>query len=77
VTGDTDPFPADQFEYVVLVERLTARIERGEFATGRFPTTREIMRRYSVGAGSVKHARQVLQERGYISYIPGKGTFLA
>jgi GntR family transcriptional regulator len=75
---DLAPFTADQFEYAVVAERLAERIRRGEFSrSGRFPSAAEIARHYGVGAGVVKHARQVLQQRGLIYFVPGHGTFTA
>lgn len=76
--GDLAPFPADRWPYDVLVERLTARMERGEFsATGKIPTARELQQRYHVGPGTIRHVWQVLLERGLIVRENGRGFTLA
>ena len=73
---DAAPFPADRWPYAELADRLTARIERGEFSeTGKLPTSRELQQRYGVGAGTVRHAWKVLLERGLIYRDPGRGMF--
>jgi DNA-binding GntR family transcriptional regulator len=77
VNGDLDPFPADRWPFDVVLERLAARIEQGEFsATGKLPTARELMRHYSVGTGTVKHVWNVLLEKGAVYYVHGRGYFL-
>jgi hypothetical protein len=70
------PFPADQFTYLVLADRLEARIRRGEFsATGQLPTARELMAHYKVGSGSVRHAWAELKGRGLVYTRQGFGMF--
>ena len=77
VTGDTAPFPADQFEYLVVADRLAERIRGGEFTSGRFPTRAEVMAHYGVGSGTVRHAWDELKQRGLIHVVQGHGTFIA
>lgn len=76
--GDRAPFPPDQFEYLVVADRLAARIRRGEFGeSGKLPSARELMAHYGVGAGVVSHARRELKERGLVYSARWRGTFTA
>jgi DNA-binding GntR family transcriptional regulator len=76
--GDLDPFPVDEHEYLVVADRLAARIRDGEFAgSGRIPSARELMAHYGVGAAVVSHARRELKERGLIYSDGWRGTFTA
>ena len=78
MSGDLEPFPADEFEYKVVAERLAERIRRGEFAAnGRLPSEPRLCEHYGVGLGVVRHARQELVQRGLIYVRQGWGTFIA
>jgi DNA-binding GntR family transcriptional regulator len=75
---DLAPFPADEFEYRVVADRLEARIHRGEFGeTGKLPSARDLMAHYGVGAAVVSHARRELKERGLVYSDGWRGTFTA
>lgn len=76
--ADTAPFPPEQFEYLVVADRLAARIRNGEFGeTGKLPSARELMAHYGVGAGVVSHARKELKARGLVYSDGWHGTFTA
>lgn len=75
--GDLDPFPEDMWPHQVVIERLIARIEQGEFTSrGRLPTARQLMSHYGVGEGTVKHVWKKLIESGRVYYVPSRGHFL-
>jgi DNA-binding GntR family transcriptional regulator len=77
VTGaDLEPFPADEFPYQVVADRIEARIRRGEFGeTGRLPSARELMAHYRVSLSVVSRARRELRERGLVYSAGPHGTF--
>jgi DNA-binding transcriptional regulator YhcF (GntR family) len=76
MAGDLDPFPRDQFPYLVLADRIEARIRRGEFGeTGKLPSARELIGHYRVSLSVVTHARQELRRRGLIYSAGPHGTF--
>jgi DNA-binding GntR family transcriptional regulator len=76
--ADTAPFPPDQFEYLVVADRLAERIRRGEFGeSGKLPGGRELMAHYGVGAAVVSHARRELKQRGLVYSDGWRGTFTA
>ncbi len=57
--------------YHCLLEELSS-IPAGQ----KFPSVRELMKRYSVGQMTVYMACSQLREEGYLQQIPGKGVFV-
>jgi DNA-binding GntR family transcriptional regulator len=64
--------------YVRVAEDIAARIASGELAPGtRLRAERQLAEHYGVAYGTIRRAMQVLRERGLITTIHGRGTFVA
>ena len=77
--ADQDPIdPAgDRYVYEVVAERLEARIRSGELAPGAMlPSEPDLAEWYGVSRASVRSARRLLEERGLVHVILGKGTYV-
>jgi GntR family transcriptional regulator len=63
--------------YMRVADDITARIASGELAHGaRLRSERDLADFYEVAYGTVRHAMQVLRDRGLIETIHGRGTFV-
>jgi DNA-binding GntR family transcriptional regulator len=60
--------------YLQLAKVLEDGIRSGR-VRGRLPGERSLAEEYGVSYGSVRHAMQLLRERGLIRTIHGRGTF--
>jgi DNA-binding GntR family transcriptional regulator len=66
-----------QYEYVRVADDLARQIQAGEIpAGGRLPNERELADVYRVSAGTIRRAVQELRERGLVTTLPAKGTFV-
>lgn len=64
--------------YLRVADDIASRIASGELAPGaRLRSERDLAEYYDVSYGTVRHAMQVLRERGLITTIHGRGTFVA
>ncbi len=64
--------------YVQVADRIAGRIERGELAPGaRLPAERDLAADLGVSYDSVRRAMEVLRERGLITTVHGRGTYVA
>jgi DNA-binding GntR family transcriptional regulator len=64
--------------YVRVAEDIAARIASGELVPGtRLRAERQLSEHYGVAYGTIRRAMQVLRERGLITTIHGRGTFVA
>jgi len=64
--------------YVQVADRIAARIESGELALGsRLPPERDLATAFGVSYDSVRRAMEVLRERGLITTVHGRGTYVA
>lgn len=64
--------------YVQIYEDFYAKIVSGKYREGdKLPTEQEICRTYYVSRITVKNALQKLVEKGLVSRIAGKGTFVS
>lgn len=64
--------------YLQVADDIAARIASGELSKGtRLRAERELAEHYEVSYGTLRHAMAVLRERGLISTIHGRGTFIA
>jgi GntR family transcriptional regulator len=64
--------------YVRVADDIAARITSGELAAGaRLRAERDLAGYYGVSYGTVRRAMQVLRDRGLITTIHGRGTFVA
>jgi GntR family transcriptional regulator len=65
-------------KYMQVADDIAARIASGELAPGaRLRSERDLAEHYEVSYGSVRRAMEVLRERGLITTIHGRGTFVA
>ena len=73
----TDGRDAD-LKYMQVATDIAARIASGELAPGaRLRSERDLAEHYGVSYGSVRRAMEVLRERGLITTIHGRGTFVS
>lgn len=70
-----DPMGPD-FTYVQVADHIAARIEVGEFKH-KLPAERALAEEYEVAYQTLRHAMQVLRDRGIIITRQGRGTFVA
>ena len=64
--------------YMRVAEDIASRIASGELASGaRLRSERDLAGYYEVSYGTVRHAMEVLRERGLITTIHGRGTFVS
>lgn len=62
----------------MMADDIAARIASGELAPGtRLRPERELAEHYGVAYGTIRRAMQVLRDRGLITTIHGRGTFVA
>ena len=68
----------DRLVYEVIAERISRRIASGELAPGMpLPSEPDLAEWYGVSRASVRRAREVLEERGLVRVVPGKGTYVS
>jgi GntR family transcriptional regulator len=64
--------------YMRVAGDIAARIASGELKPGaRLRAERDLAEHYEVSYGTVRRAMGVLRERGLITTIHGRGTFVA
>jgi DNA-binding FadR family transcriptional regulator len=69
---NNEPIRRRKLSHEVL-DRLLARITRGEFALGEhLPSERDLMNQYQVGRPAVREAMQALERMGFISITHGE-----
>jgi len=63
--------------YMRVAGDIATRIDSGELASGaRLRSERDLAEHYGVSYGTVRRAMEVLRERGLITTIHGRGTFV-
>jgi GntR family transcriptional regulator len=70
-----NPYGRDH-AYVQVADDVARRIDGGEI-TLKLPAERALADEYEVAYTTVRHAMQILRERGVIVTIHGRGTFVA
>jgi GntR family transcriptional regulator len=70
-----DPLGPD-FAYIQVANHIASRIEVGEIKH-KLPAERALAEEYGVAYQTVRHAMQVLRDRGLIITRQGRGTFVA
>jgi GntR family transcriptional regulator len=70
-----NPYGRDH-SYVQVADDVARRIGIGEI-TLKLPAERALAEEYEVAYTTVRHAMQILRERGVIVTIHGRGTFVA
>jgi GntR family transcriptional regulator len=64
--------------YMRVAADIAARIASGELKPGaRLRAERDLAEYYGVSYGTVRRAMEVLRERGLITTIHGRGTFVS
>ncbi|MGC5031376.1 winged helix-turn-helix domain-containing protein [Micromonospora sp. DT229] len=64
--------------YREVVEDMAARIKAGEYGPGdRLPTYRELSDLYQVSVTTVQRAVIILQDRGLVVGLQGRGLWVA
>ena len=63
--------------YMRVAGDVAARIGSGELAPGaRLRSERDLAEHYGVSYGTIRRAMEVLRDRGLITTIHGRGTFV-
>jgi DNA-binding GntR family transcriptional regulator len=70
-----DPYGREH-AYVQVADDVARRITTGEI-TRKLPAERALADEYGVAYTTVRHAMEVLRDRGMIITIHGRGTFVA
>lgn len=66
-----------RYVYAAMADHLAARMEAGELPEGaRLPGERELAEEYRVALGTARRAVAELRERGLVTTLPAKGTFV-
>lgn len=66
------------YEYVLLADHLAGLIKSGEWPPGsRLPGERALSEEYGVALDTVRKATQILRDRGLVTTLKSKGTFIA
>jgi DNA-binding GntR family transcriptional regulator len=63
------------YVYVQIADDLAARMDAGEFPHGRLPGERKLAVEYRVSYLTLRHAMNLLRQRGLIITLQGRGTF--
>lgn len=75
--ADFNPDSRPGYVYEMMADHLAARIANGEMAPNTpLPSERRLADDYGVSLGTVRHATQVLRERGLVVTIRSKGTYV-
>ncbi|WP_245714560.1 winged helix-turn-helix domain-containing protein [Micromonospora inyonensis] len=74
----TSNMPIPTGGYREVAEDIAARIKSGEYAPGdRLPTYRELSDLYRVSVTTVQRAVIILQDRGLVVGLQGRGLWVA
>jgi len=64
--------------YLQLVEILTQRIERGDWAANRpIPSEGQLVQEFGIARGTARRAVATLREQGLVFTVPQRGTYVA
>ena len=72
---EVNPYGAEH-AYVQVANDVERRIRAGEIKM-KLPAERDLAEEYGVSYVTVRHAMQVLRDKGVIITIHGRGTFVA
>ena len=65
------------YVYVRVADEIEREIRSGQLSHGtRLPNERELGTQRGVAAGTARRAVQELRERGLVTTLPGKGTYV-
>lgn len=76
---DRAPIKGDgpELVYAIVADRIERRIRAGEFGeSGRLPSEAALAEWYGVARMTIRRAHAELTERGLVTVVPGKGTFV-
>jgi DNA-binding GntR family transcriptional regulator len=74
----TDRPGRPQLEYIRVANALAVRIESGTLAPGsKLAPEEALAAEFEVAYGTIRRAMVVLRERGLVTTIWGKGTFVS
>lgn len=63
--------------YVQVADAIAHRIASGELQPDRpVPSEAHLVQEFGVARGTVRHAIQILRERGLVVTVPGRGTYV-
>jgi GntR family transcriptional regulator len=71
---EINPYGADH-AYAQVADDVARRIRAGEI-TRKLPAERDLADEYGVSYVTVRHAMQLLRDRGLIITVHGRGTFV-
>lgn len=64
-------------KYELIYTKILSQIEDGKLTEGeKIPSEATLMKEYNASRGTVRKAVDILQERGYVQKIHGKGVFV-
>ena len=70
--------PIPRTGYREVARDLQARVDAGEYPPGsKIPSYAQLATLYSVGVTTIQRAILVLQERGTLVGVPGRGVYVA
>mgnify|MGYP000043323666 CR=1 FL=1 len=58
-----------------IYKQIADRIA-GQIKDGKLPTVRELSGEIGVACGTIKHAYEYLEERGFVEMVQGSGSFV-
>ena len=70
-----DPLASPEPTYLQIADALQARIQAGEF-TSRLPAERALASDYGIAYLTLRHAIDVLRNRGVVITRQGRGNFI-
>jgi DNA-binding GntR family transcriptional regulator len=63
--------------YVQVADAIGARINRGELQPNRpIPSENQLVQEYGVARGTARKAIELLRDRGLVTTVVGRGTFV-
>jgi DNA-binding GntR family transcriptional regulator len=65
------------YVYAAVADHVAARIEAGELPGGaRLPGERDLAAEYGIALGTARRVVQELRDRGLVTTLPAKGTYV-
>jgi GntR family transcriptional regulator len=66
-----------EYAYVQLADHIEELIKEGEFEINKpLPGERELVHRFELSLGTIRRSMEVLRERGLVTTVQCKGTFV-
>lgn len=65
------------YTYIAVADAIEAEIKSGKLPRGaRLPNERDLGAQYGVAPGTARRAVRELRDRGLVTTLPNKGTFV-